>query len=137
MKTLSITEKITSFESACEFLGLEPVLPQVELANSEYMNLSALCLFKKDRESMLAYYKLTIIIRALNEDWEPDWSDWDQYKYYNWFYVDRTSAAFRFNDAYCTNTDTAVGSRLCFKNRDLAAYAAKQFEDLYKDYFLI
>ncbi len=122
---LNITEKITSFESACEFLGLEPAMPQVELMP------------EKDRKSIQAYYKLTIIIRALNEGWEPDWADWDQYKYYNWFYVDRASAAFRFDITYYTSTNTNVGSRLCFKSRALAAYAAKQFEDLYKNYFLI
>ncbi len=124
MKTLSITEKITSFESACEFLGIEPVLPQVDM------------LPEKHRKANIAFYKLTIIISALNEGWEPDWSDWDQYKYYNWFYVD-SSAAFRFSDTHSTYTYTCVGSRLCFKTRALAAYAAKKFEDLYKDYFLI
>jgi len=118
---LNITEKITSFESACEFLGLEPVLPQVEL------------LPEKDRKSILAYYKLTIIIRALNEGWEPDWSDWNQYKYYNWFYVD-SSAAFRFDYTFYTNASTDVSSRLCFKTRDIAAYAGTQFIDIYNDY---
>ncbi|MDR3059493.1 MAG: hypothetical protein LBU84_15325 [Prevotella sp.] len=116
--------KITSFESACEFLGIEPALPQVDM------------LPEKHRKSIIAYYKLTTIISALNEGWEPDWSDWDQYKHYNWFYID-SSAAFRFYDTHYTYTDTYVGSRLCFKTRDLAAYAAKTFEDLYKDYFLI
>ncbi|MDR3059502.1 MAG: hypothetical protein LBU84_15375 [Prevotella sp.] len=122
---LTITEKITSFESACEFLGMEPIVPQVESFP------------EKDRKSIIAYHKLTIIIRALNEGWEPDWSDWDQYKHYNWFYVERSSAAFRFYATDCTTSHTRVGSRLCFKTRDLAAYAAKTFEDLYKDYFLI
>lgn len=123
MKTLSITEKITSFESACEILGIEPVLPQVDM------------LPEKHRKSNIAFHKLTIITSALNEGWEPDWTDWSQYKYYNWFYVDRSSGAFRLYYSIYTSKYLNVGSRLYFKARDLAAYAAKQFEDLYKDYF--
>lgn len=124
MKKVKITEQVGSYEDACQILGINPDdLPIVDT------------LPEKDRQSIIAYYKLTVIIRALNEGWEPDWVDWSQYKYYNWFYVDRSSSAFRFYAA--AHASAGVGSRLCFKTRDLAAYAAKKFEELYKDYFLI
>ena len=59
MKTISITKKITSFDAACEFLGIDPkALPIVE-------NLP-----EKDWKSIIAHYKLTIITRALNEGME-------------------------------------------------------------------
>ena len=75
-----ITDKIKSFEDACKHLRLNPNdLPVVDM------------LPEKDRKSIIAFYKLTIIIRALNEGWEPDWSNWDECKYYNWFYVEKTS----------------------------------------------
>lgn len=128
MKKVKITEQVASYEDACRILGINPDdLPIVDT------------LPEKDRQSIIAYYKLTVIIRALNEGWEPDWADWSQCKYYNWFYVDNSSSAFRFDDASrtYTGTGTCVGSRLCFRNSDLAAYAAKKFEELYKDYFLI
>lgn len=83
-----ITDKVKSFEDACKHLGLNPNdLPVV------YM------LPEKDRKSIIAFYKLTIIIRALNEGWEPDWSNWDKWKYYNWFYVEkrRRPAFLRFS----------------------------------------
>lgn len=125
-----ITDKIKSFEDACKHLGLNPNdLPVVDM------------LPEKDRKSIIAYYKLTIITRALNEGWEPDFSNWNEYKYYNWFYVeenkDQRSSGFRSYAADCTITCTGIGSRLCFKNRELAKYATEQFKELYREYLLI
>lgn len=125
-----ITDKIKSFEDACKHLGLNPNdLPVVDM------------LPEKDRKSIIAYYKLTIITRALNEGWEPDFSNWDEYKYYNWFYVeenkDQRSSGFRFDGARYAVTSTSIGSRLCFKNREMAKYATEQFKELYREYLLI
>lgn len=125
-----ITDKIKSFEDACKHLRLNPNdLPVVDM------------LPEKDRKSIIAFYKLTIIIRALNEGWEPDWSNWDEWKYYNWFYVekgeDQRSSGFRFSGTCCANARTFAGSRLCFKNIELAKYAAEQFKELYREYLLI
>lgn len=125
-----ITDKIKSFEDACKHLGLNPNdLPVVDM------------LPEKDRKSIIAYYKLTIITRALNEGWEPDFSNWNEYKYYNWFYVeenkDQRSSGFRCDASGCTDAGASVGSRLCFKNRGLAKYATEQFKELYREYLLI
>lgn len=125
-----ITDKIKSFEDACKHLGLNPNdLPVVDM------------LPEKDRKSIIAYYKLTIITRALNEGWEPDFSKWNEYKYYNWFYVeenkDQRSSGFRSDVSHYTFTFTIIGSRLCFKNRELAKYATEQFKELYREYLLI
>ena len=125
-----ITDKIKSFEDACKHLGLNPNdLPVVDM------------LPEKDRKSIIAYYKLTIITRALNEGWEPDFSNWNEYKYYNWFYVeenkDQRSSGFRYHDTCYTDAYTDIGSRLCFKNRELAKYATEQFKELYREYLLI
>lgn len=125
-----ITDKIKSFEDACKHLGLNPNdLPVVDM------------LPEKDRKSIIAYYKLTIITRALNEGWEPDFSNWDEYKYYNWFYVeenkDQRSWGFRYLGTCYAYAITLIGSRLCFKNRELAKYATEQFKELYREYLLI
>ena len=125
-----ITEKIKSFEDACKHLGINPNdLPAVDM------------LPEKDRKSITAFYKLTVIIRALNEGWEPDWSNWNEYKYYNWFYVekgeDQRSSGFRYCGTGYASAGTNAGSRLCFKNEELAEYAAKQFKELYREYLLI
>ncbi len=125
-----ITEKIKSFEDACKYLGINPNdLPAVDM------------LPEKDRKSIIAFYKLTVIIRALNEGWEPDWSNWNELKYYNWFYVEKgkdpRSSGFRCGDTHYAFTITDTGSRICFKNKELAQYAAKQFKELYREYLLI
>jgi len=120
-----IRDKVKSFEDACQFLGLDPKhLPVVD-------NLP-----EKDQNAIVAFYKLTIIIRALNEGWEPDWKNWNEYKYYNYFYV-RSASGFVCSDTGCTVTVADIGSRLCFKSRELAEYALSQFKELYLQYLLI
>lgn len=82
-----------------------------------------------------AYRKLKMICKALNEGWEPNWDDSNEYKYYPWFYMG--SSAFRFDDCDYWLTVSGVGSRLCFKSRKLAEYAGKQFESVYKQFMTI
>lgn len=114
-----ITDKIKSFEDACKHLRLNPNdLPVVDM------------LPEKDRKSIIAFYKLTIIIRALNEGWEPDWSNWDECKYYNWFYVEKgeyqRSSGFRYLDTCYARTRASTGSRLCCGTSDDAEYIGKK-----------
>lgn len=125
---MDITKKIKSYEDACKALNLDPAnLPVVD-------NLP-----EKDRKSIVAYYKLTVIIRALNEGWLPDWTDWDEYKYFNWFYIDSAGFAYAvpIYTVAKTYANTNMGSRLCFKNDTLARYARETFKGLYLDYLFI
>lgn len=116
-----ITDRVKTYVDACVELGIEPETDE---------SLSKLG-FTKDE---IAYRKLKVIAKALNEGWVPDWSDDDQYKYYPWLVYSNSSAAFRFGTTDFTYTGTSVGSRLCFKARDIAAYAGTQFIDIYNDY---
>lgn len=121
-----ITKRVKTYADACAVLGIEPINEEV------FTKLG----FTKDE---IAYRKLKTVIEALNEGWQPDWSDRSEYKYWNWFVYRTSSAGFGCAIAYNapTYTYTDVGSRLCFKTRELAAYAGRQFEDLYNDFFLI
>lgn len=87
-----------------------------------------------DEKAANAFIKLTIIARVLNEGWAPDWTNGNQPKYYPWFKINPSGSGLSFYDTgyWCTFTTTA--SRLCYKSRELAAYAGKQFEDLYNEY---
>lgn len=121
-----ITKRVKTYADACAVLGIEPINEEV------FTKLG----FTKDE---IAYRKLKTVIEALNEGWQPDWSDRSEYKYWNWFVYRTSSAGFGYaytNDTPTTAT-TGVGSRLCFKTRELAEYAGRQFEDLYNDFFLI
>lgn len=122
-----IRKRIKTYPDACEFLGVEPIVDEVLLKLG----------FTKDE---IAYRKLKTIAKALNEGWEPDWTNSNQYKYWPWFvYNHNNSAGFGFahTDNAAANTATHIGSRLCFKTRELAAYAGEQFEDIYNDFLLI
>lgn len=125
METSKTKKRIKSFEEACMALGIDPLhLPIVE-------NLPV-----KDQDAIIAFYKLTIIIRALNEGWEPNWKDSNEFKYYNYLFV-RSGSCFVYSTTYFTSTSADVGSRLCFKSSELAKYALSQFKELYLQYFLI
>lgn len=116
-----ITDRVKNYNDACIELGLIP-------ETDESLNKLG---FTKDE---IAYRKLKVIAKALNEGWVPDWSDDDQYKYYPWLVYSNSSAAFRFYLTTYAVTAADVGSRLCFKTRDIAAYAGTQFIDIYNDY---
>ena len=118
MKTT--TKKIKSFEEACAAQGLDAttVLPYPTPENA-------------DQENTNAFVKLKIIAKALRGDWEPDWKNYDQRK---WFpYFEANDAGFGFSYTYFDGwgTGTFVGSRLCFPSSELAEYAGKKFIDIY------
>jgi hypothetical protein len=128
---MNIIEKIKSFEDACAVLSIEPNLPVVS------------GLVEKHKKSIIAFYKLCIIIQALNEGWEPDWKNLNQNKYYNYFLVGGSAfygANAGFVGSYSADspatTTAAFGSRLCFKSKKLAEYVRINFIELYKDYLL-
>ena len=120
--------QIKSFNEACKIAKVSPKdLPDFSM------------LPKKHQKSMLAYYKLIIIAQVLNEDWEPSWNDKNEYKYFAWFEIKadaKRPAGFGFSHTHCDGwyVGASVGSRLCFKTRELAEYAGKQFESIYNDF---
>lgn len=122
-----VTERIKTFEDACE-----------ECPPSD--NASILLAYNGIDSDMIgakAMVILSIIVRALNEGWTPDWKDSNQCKYYPYFVA--KGAGFGFSDTcyvyWCTRA--SCGSRLCFKSRELAEYAGKQFESIYNDFLTV
>jgi hypothetical protein len=116
---------IKSFKDACRRLKQNPlILPEVSLLSEEF------------RKPMIAYYKLVLIFKAINNGWIPNWNNWSQYKYYPWYRV--LSSGFGFvGSAYDgTTTGAGIGSRLCTESSQTAIYIAKQFEDEHKDFLL-
>jgi hypothetical protein len=116
---IKITDRIKSFEDACRELGEDP-------AN-----------FNVGMPDEIAYKKLKVITRALNEGWEPNWNNDNQYKWYPWFYMD--SPGFRFYDSYYSRTaaSAGAGSRLCFKSQELSTYAGQCFLELYRQFMTL
>ncbi|MCT4151356.1 hypothetical protein HZP59_08935 [Elizabethkingia anophelis] len=94
-------------------------------------------IFKYCSEDEIAYKHLKLITSALNEGWTPDWSNWDERKYYPWFEMSDSSGRFSFNDSHDLCSFSCCASRLCFKSKEIAEYAAKQFLKVYEKYMVI
>ena len=122
---INIIIPITSKEQIKTF---EDALLRTDQTLEEFNNLS-----KGLRSDEIAYRKLKIIIKVLNNDWKPNHNDLTEYKYYPWHQL---KAPFAFSGAHYGYMLTAstVGVRLCFKSRELSDYVGKQFEDIYKQF---
>ena len=112
---------IKTFEDACEELGIE---------NPESL------FTENDTPDEIAYKKLKIVVKAINQGWVPDWDNKNQSKWWPWFNL---SSGFGFSHSNYDYdyTHTAVGSRLCFASEAQSNYAASQFIDLYKQFLTL
>lgn len=117
-------KEIKSYEDACKVLGVQPISENAVAAFPA-----------EDRKSMLAYHKLTIIARAINGGWKPDWNNRSQYKYYPVFYYENAGLSFALTDTAASAA--YVGSRLCFQTEAMSNYAAATFTDLYTDFYCL
>lgn len=66
-----ITERVKTFEDACQILGIDAGAIQEQWENAGLTMIDE-----------IAYQKLRIITAALNEGWEPDFTNPDEYRYY-------------------------------------------------------
>lgn len=116
-------ERIKTLEDAVIYLGE---------SDEEVVTLRLLQSVVGLARHVIAEQELVVVIKALNEKHTFDWSNSNEYKYYNWFYLD--GGKFRFYCSGYRDTDSCCSSRLCFKSNELSLYASKQFENLYKEY---
>lgn len=79
---------------------------------------------------------MAIIAEALNEEWTPDWNNNNESKYHPWFNL-KSEFGFVVPSYVSWTSYSSVGSLLCFKTRELAIYAGKQFTDIYKGFMVI
>lgn len=141
-------EVITDFDSARKALGIKPNADfyVVKRKHSEKVaNLEDVARLVTDInpmhiEALIALNKLFTIAQAWNKEDEfvPDFSDWNQDKWFPWFKYDKDAAGFVY--AYTNGTPTVananISSRLCFKTPERAEQFGKQFDDLYNAVFL-
>lgn len=146
-----ITERIKTFEDAMLELGEEhPFVKEWHLGE----NLSP---------ELEAYLQLRVICAALNEGWEPKFTE-DEVRWFPWFWLytqdeinnmdeqekqarhlistgdyETEYAGFASADSNSTPSHSyaCFGSRLCLKSEALAVYCGKQFIDLWADFNLV
>lgn len=155
-KPKDITERVKTFEDACRELGEEHPFVSAYTAWIKHEEFD-------DQEDILAYMKLRIICAALNEGWEPQFTE-DEWRYYPWnilwteeelseksdewktdrhlistgeYQTDYAGLACAYSNHAPSNTTANVGSRLCLKSDTLAVYCGKQFINIWADFYLI
>ena len=143
-----VNEVITDFDSARKALGGKPDTDFYVVkrnrsekgANLEDVARLVTDINPKHIEALIALNKLFTIAQAWNKEdgFVPDFSDWEQDKWFPWFVYDKDAAGFvSANTANApTSAHARFGSRLCFKSSARAAQFGRQFADLYNKIFL-
>lgn len=150
-----VTERIKTFEDACNELGEENVL--VQAYRTAEFNTSG---NQNDVSDVVAYLKLRVIAEALNEGWKPQFTT-GEYRWYPWFYLytqeeiekmdeDKKKTLWLFggrsrNGALCglavasssdawSDSYAYISARVAVKSEALAKYFGQQFIDIWSDY---
>ena len=143
-----VNEVITDFESARKALGGKPnadFTVSKKILSGNVVQLNDVARLVPDInpmhiEALIALNKLFTIAQAWNKEdgFVPDFSDWNQDKWFPWFKYDEDAAGFVYAHTNYTPALAAahIGSRLCFKSSARAAQFGKQFIDLWNDVFL-
>ena len=135
-----VNETITDFESARKALGLKPNDYTLFEHLPKFIARFISDINPKHIDALVALNKLFTIAQAWNKEdgFVPDFSDWNQEKWFPWFKYDEDVAGFVFASTASTPADAYApfGSRLCFKTSERAAQFGKQFVDLYNEVFL-
>lgn len=145
-----VRKRIKTFEDACHEIGID-----AEAWNRDKISLGL-------EPDVLAFLKLRIIVKALNEGWEPQFTE-DECRYYPWLILytgeeynkldeeEKSRVVYRsYSGAYALggvsyaygNFDSSYalayfGVRLAFKTSELAAYCGRQFLDIWADFVFL
>ena len=123
-------EVIKSYNDACKYLGL---------TEKHFIDRH---IYALNLEAIDALDKLFLIAKAWNKEDEfvPDFSDWNQKKWFPWFKYDKEDKRFVLSATTSSPTyeyaSAYFGSRLCFKTSERAWQFGKQFSELYNKVFL-
>ncbi len=128
---------IKTFEEACKAKKINPRSLKPKLTALQTILLFFFPKKKKHVEAVIAFTKLIVIAEVLNEGWQPDWKDYNQYKWYPYYEMDNKASGFRFSCASFNYSRSGVGSRLCFRDEATAKFAGTQFKALYKDLMVL
>ena len=150
-----VTERIKSFEDALDELEVRAANGDntAKMLYDDWHNVTT------DSDDLIAYLQLRIITAALNEGWEPQFTKGER-RWYFWYDLitkeqydklsdkDKSrvvgrggSNASAYYGLVCARacyassiSGTYGGSRLAFKSEKLAAYAGRQFAEIYADF---
>lgn len=157
--TLPVTERIKTLDDAVSELGEDnPAVKAYRSIKYGY----AISETDPETADIMAYAALRVIVEALNEGWKPQFTkgEWRWYAWYDLVSPEQiedmseeekcrvvgraSSVAYAYGGLVCSSAGyvsaysyTGLGSRLAFKNEELAEYAAKQFGEIFADFCFI
>lgn len=118
---------ITSYEDALKFLKRSDDTSKLTTCHNA--------------KALIAMEKLITIAEAWNkaDNFVPDFSNRNQYKYFPWFVYNDNAAGFvSAGTSYPASTAAAAfGSRLCFKTDERAEEFGRMFIDLWNDFLML
>ena len=146
-EALPVTDRVKTFRDACREVCIDPSVYFIKCEN--------------EPADVIAYMKLRVICKALNEGWTPRFVE-GEWRYFPYFHIcseeeiirlseeEKSRVVFRsYGSANAVggvsfavagnvsaNVGASIGSRLAFKTKELAEYAGKQFIDLWADFCL-
>ena len=148
IESKEINEVVTDYEKAREYLGGKPnndYTVAKKILSGNCVQLDDVSHLVRDLnpahvQALIALNELFTIAQAWNkeDEFEPDFSNPNQYKYYPWFVYEKDAAGFVFASTSHTASYAYAyfGSRLCFKTANRARQFGEQFTDLFNKVFL-
>ena len=146
-EALPVTDRVKTFRDACREVCIDPSVYFIKCEN--------------EPADVIAYMKLRVICKALNEGWTPRFVE-GEWRYFPYFHIcseeeiirlseeEKSRVVFRSNintvaeggfscavaSYVSASVHTGFGSLLAFKTKELAEYAGRQFIDLWADFCL-
>lgn len=148
IESKEINDIVTSYEKARKYLGGKPnndFTVAKKVVSGNCVKLDEVTRLVKDInpshvKALIALNELFTIAQAWNkeDEFEPDFSNSNQYKYFPWFVYDNGTAGFvsAHTDFTASSTSAPIGSQLCFKTPERARQFGEQFIDLWNDVLL-
>lgn len=148
IESKEINEVVTDYEKAREYLGGKPnndYTVAKKILSGNCVQLDDVSRLVRDLnpahiQALIALNELFTIAQAWNkeDEFEPDFSNPNQYKYYPWFVYEKDAAGFvsAHTDYTAALAPANFGSRLCFKTANRARQFGEQFTDLFNKVFL-
>lgn len=124
-------KKFNTYKACEKAVGLKSgLLPDVSMLPKEF------------QKSIIADFKYAVIAKAHNDDWEPDFTDYNQPKYFIWpdILADKkrpTGFGLSCYDYDFTASPASVGSRHLLKSRELCKHVFDTFPEILKDHYLL
>lgn len=88
----------------------------------------------KIQEHKIHQFNLETIVAAINGNWEPDWFNFNQRKYYCWW-IGLPGRVWSLHDVVCGGDRACVATSLVFETEEQARFAAKVFLKYFELYY--